>query len=370
MTPFRWTAEHLARIGSPAARAAPLIEPRHAPRVGSDFDLWDHWPALTPGGRLAEVAGGLLVIALTAPILDDPDARHAVARLRLFHRTPQRFFDLGPLLPDGFSPGSREWAGSALFDAADRTLTLYFTAAGERGEPTPTFAQRMFACATTLGDDLRPRGWSEPKELVRPDGAVYETDMAGGGAVGTIKAFRDPYFFRDPAGSGDRLLFAASRAGADSAWNGLVGAARAEGDDWRLEDPWVDATGVNNELERPHAIAHDDRIYLFWSTQAKVFAPGTPPAPTGLYGVVADRIGAPWRPLNGDALVFANPPEAPAQAYSWQVLPDLSVWGFADLVALAGPPADSAEARAHFAGSPAPVLRLTLKDDRARRSLL
>jgi levansucrase len=34
--------------------------------------------------------------------------------------------------------------------------------------------------------------------------------------------------------------------------------------------------------------------------------------------------------LNGTGLVFANPPEAPAQAYSWLVLPDLGVISFVD----------------------------------------
>lgn len=369
MTALRWTRSHLAAIGRAPDRAAPVIAPRHAPRVASDLDLWDHWPALRPDGALAEAGGGLLVTALTAPVLPDPEERHAVARLRLFHRTARRWRDLGDLLPDGFSPGSREWAGSTLLDPETGRLTLFFTAAGERGEARPGFGQRIFACEAWLGDDLRPRDWTDPVELVRPDGRTYQAELEGGGGAGTIKAFRDPFFFRDPAGSGDRLLFAASRADAGSDWNGLVGAARLGPDGWRLEEPWVDATGVNNELERPHAIVHDGRVYLFWSTQAKVFAPDAPAAPTGLYGAVADRIHGPWRPLNGDGLVFANPPQAPAQAYSWQVLPDLAIWGFADLVGLAGAPADAEEARRCFAGAPAPVLRLTLDRDRARLAI-
>lgn len=355
MKPFRWTCAHLEAIGRRPDRAAPVIAPEDAPRVAPGLDLWDHWPALTEDGRLAEVEGGLLMTALTAPVLPDPDARHAVARLRLFHHAGATWRDLGDLLPDGFSPGSREWAGSTLLDPETRRLTLFFTAAGARGEQRTGFTQRLFACETTLGPDLRPRGWTEPVELVRPDGVTYETELEGGGGVGTIKAFRDPFFFRDPAGSGDRILFAASRAGAESEWNGLVGVARRDGDGWRLAEPWVDATRINNELERPHAVAHGGRVYLFWSTQAKVFAPDAPPAPTGLYGVVTDRIGEPWRPLNGDGLVFANPPQAPDQAYSWQVLPDLTVWGFADML----------EAGRRFAGAPAPALRLALDGDDA-----
>ncbi|PAX06641.1 glycoside hydrolase family 68 protein [Sphingomonas lenta] len=363
MTPFRWTPEHVAAIGRAPVPSAPLITA--APRVIEGVDLWDHWPVLEEKGDLAEIAGGLLVVALSAPVLPDPDARHAMARLRLLHRRGETWRDLGPLLPDGFSPGSREWAGSAVVDRERRRLTLYFTAAGARGEAAVTFDQRLFETSAALdvaGDAVRLGDWTRPAEIVRPDGVTYETDMAGGGAVGTIKAFRDPYHLRQ--NGNDVVLFAASRAGAASAFNGLVGAAVRCGQGWSLLPPLVDATGVNNELERPHGVRHAGLTYLFWSTQAKVFAPGLD-APTGLYGLVAEGLDGPWRPLNGHGLVFANPAAAPAQAYSWQVLPDLSVWGFADMVGLAHPPRNSAEARAHFAGTPAPVLRLRLDGDRA-----
>lgn len=358
MTPFRWTPAHVAAIADGRYPTAPVITPADAPRVAPGLDLWDHWPALTPAGALAPIADGLLVIGLTAPILPDPEARHAVARLRLFHRTSMGWHDLGALLPPALSPGSREWAGSALLDAARRRLTLYFTAAGRRGEPALGFDQRLFECAITLGDDLRPMAWTEPADLVGPDGDTYETALAGGGASGTIKAFRDPWYLRD--GADEWLLFAASRARAGSDWNGLIGAARRDGGGWRLAEPWVDATGVVNELERPHALVHQGALYLFWSTQRKVFAPGLRHAPTGLYGIVRLAPGAAWQPINRHGLVFANPPAAPAQAYSWQVLPDLSIWGFADLPGLDGPARTTAEARRAFAGAPAPVLRLRL----------
>lgn len=367
MTLFQWTPDHLAATRRAPVAEAPLIGREEARRVLPGVDLWDHWPVLEEDGRLAEIAGGLLVVALSAPMLPDPESRHDVARLRLLHRRGEAWRDLGALLPEGFAPGSREWAGSAVIDSAHQRLTLFFTATGRRGEASKTFDQRLFATSAALedkGDAVRLSGWTEPVELVRPDGVEYEVEMAGGGAVGTIKAFRDPCFFRDPGGQGDFILFAASRANAESPFNGLVGAARLNEGTWTLLPPLVDATGVNNELERPHAIAHDGRVYLFWSTQERVFAPGLK-GRTGLYGLVADRLDGPWRPLNGHGLVFANPALAPAQAYSWQVLPDLSVWSFADLVGLNRPPNDVVETRRHFAGAPAPILRLRLENDRA-----
>lgn len=367
MTEFRWIEADLAAIRAHCAPTAPLIRRAALGRVAPELDLWDHWPVLNLDGSLARFAGGLLVVALVAPMLPDPDARHAVARLRLYHHGPWGWRDLGHLLPDGFSPGSREWAGSAIVNAERTRLMLYFTAAGIRGEARLGYEQRLFetnARLTIDGERIALADWTPARELVRPDGLIYQADTTGGGAVGTIKAFRDPYFCRVPGDRSDYLIFAGSRAAAATDWNGVIGAARRGPGGWALLPPLVDASGVNNELERPHLLVVSGRHYLFWSTQAKVFAPGII-APTGLYGVVADRLNGPWRPLNGHGLVFANPPQAPRQAYSWQVLPDLSVWSFADLVELPCSPPDPATARAHFAGTPAPSLRLTIAEDRA-----
>lgn len=365
MTLFRWTAEHVRRAADAPPPAIPRFSAADAARVLPDRDLWDHWPVLEENGALASVAGGVLVVALTAPIRADPEARHAAARLRLLHRRSARDWrDLGDLLPDDFSPGSREWAGSAVIGSDHRTLTLYFTAAGRRGEAELGFEQRLMVTAADLmviGGSISLTRWSVCRELVAPDDSTYQKDMRGGGAVGTIKAFRDPFFFRSELGCG--VLFTGSRARSDSAWNGVVGVARRSAGAWRLAEPLVDATGVNNELERPHLVRHDDRWYLFWSTQARVFAPGVPGL-TGLYGAVADDLAGPWRPLNGHALVLANPAAAPEQAYSWQVLPDLSVWSFANDLGLPSP--NPAVRRTSFLGAPAPTLQLEIAGEHAK----
>ena len=101
-------------------------------------------------------------------------------------------------------------------------------------------------------------------------------------------------------------------------------------DGWRLMPPVLSADGLNNELERPHVVKHGQLHYLFWSTQRHVFNPEGLVGPTGLYGMVSERLGGGWRALNGSGLVFSNPAEAPAQAYSWLVLPDHSVASFVD----------------------------------------
>lgn len=362
-----WDAQAVAEIAAGPYPVAPIIAPAHVPRLVAGVDLWDMWPVQTPTGDVAEIAGGALLMALSAPMLPDLNHRHAIARIRLLHRLGMTWHDLGLLLPDGHSPGSREWAGSAVLSDPGR-VTLYFTATGRRGEHEITFEQRLFETTAELTADAGVpalTGWTPPVEIVMPDGDVYARDMIGGGGIGTIKAFRDPAWFRDPADGSEYLLFTGSVAQSHSAWNGAIGLARRDHSGWRLLPPIIAADGLNNELERPHVVMHEARYHCFWSTQSKVFAPHGPSGPSGLYGMVADSFAGPWRPINGSGLVMANPKEAPFQAYSWLVLSDLSVLSFADLVGTDRIPASAAQARAHFGGTPAPIFRIAIRGDRA-----
>lgn len=356
---------HVAAIAGQAIARAPLIQRSEIAPLVPGLDLWDYWPVQHADGSIADFAGGMLCMFLSAPSNGDPNDRHASARIRLMHGCGTSWRDLGPVLPEGFAPGSREWSGSAIVEGS--RLTLYFTAVGIPGEARPTFGQRIFETSAALQTDAiaTPTGWEPSRECIVADGVTYMRDMAGGGAIGTIKAFRDPAFFRDPADEQDYLLFTGSLASSDSPWNGAVGIARRDGAGWQLLPPLISAAGVNNELERPHIVMHDRRYYLFWSTQDSVFAPAAQGAPTGLYGMVASSLFGPWAPINGSGLVFANPVEAPRQAYSWLVLADLAILSFADMVGAPCPPANAAEARAHFGGVPAPDLLLWIDGDRA-----
>lgn len=367
MQSSHWSAAAVAAIADTRMPAAPLI-PGKPDRLLPGIDLWDLWPVQELDGSVAEIAEGTLMMLLSAPEQPDPEARHAVARIRMMHRHASGWTDLGLLLPDGHCPGSREWAGSAVVTPDHKQLTLYFTAAGVAGEARTSFAQRLFETRAELHVEegrIACRGWSPPVESVASDGEWYMREMEGGGGIGTIKAFRDPAFFRDPADGRDYLLFTASLARSASPWNGAVGIARRSVDGtWGLMPPLLDADEVNNELERPHMIVFDGLYYLFWSTHRKVFADGGPSGPSGLYGMVAPALSGPWQALNGTGLVLANPSQAPYQAYSWLVLADRRVLSFVDMAGLDRGPRDIAEARAHFGGVPAPILSLRLCGDR------
>ncbi|MBO9519340.1 MAG: glycoside hydrolase family 68 protein [Porphyrobacter sp.] len=361
----RWTSEQVQSIRLDDTNTARLI-------AAGDFtrdeliDFWDAWPVQNADGHPARIEADVtLWMALAAPHFSDPDIRHGHARIHLLERRGDEWMHLGPVMPDGFSPGSREWSGSAVLAPDKQNLTLYFTAAGRRGEVEPTFGQRLFLAKAKLEAGANGSAftdWHGLTEIVSHKSSYYMDTETVGCGPGTIKAFRDPAFFRDPLDAHHYLFFAASEANSTSAFNGVVGWAIEQAPGcWTVLSPVVSADGLNNELERPHVVFHDDAYYLFWSTQRHVFDPAGPGGPTGLYGMVSDRLGCGWRPLNGTGLVFANPPEAPSQAYSWLVLPDLSVISFVDDW---GPVSEGRTRR--FGASFAPELRLELNGATAR----
>nr|WP_243415058.1 glycoside hydrolase family 68 protein [Altererythrobacter segetis] len=365
-TPSRWTAAHVAGIAAQKVNHAPVIDALAAKPVSS-LGLWDAWPVQRADGRPALLDGGdTLWMALAAPRFADPDERHSHARIYLLLRNAQGWTMLGPAMPEGFSPGSREWSGSAILDPATGAVTVYFTSAGRRNERLVSYEQRIFEANAHLGRDdagYRLNEWSGLREIIEPDPAFYMATNRGG-APGTIKAFRDPFPFLDPANGTWTMVFAGSAAGSSSPYNGVIGAASAVDEQrsaWRLLPPILSADGLNNELERPHIVHHAGLYYLFWSTQDQVFDPAGPIGPTGLYGMVSPQLCEQWEPLNGTGLVFCNPPEAPRQAYGWLVLPDRSVISFVDDWRGGTQP----EGR-RFGGTFAPTLRLALNGSRAQ----
>lgn len=360
-----WTADHVAGIGRKPLPYAGIITDEQARPILPGFDLWDMWPVQTLDGKTAQIAGGIMWLTLCAPVMGDPIHRHMHARIRLIHQVGDHWHDLGSALDQGLCPGNREWSGSAILDEAGR-VTLFFTAAGIAGSEGG-WQQRLFQASAALHSGGATPGlsdWSQPLESVKSDADIYVDANQAEGEPGKIKAFRDPGFFRDPADGSSYLLFAGSLGRSANSHNGCIGLARASEtglSHWQLLPPLVCADGLNNELERPHIIVQNGHYYLFWSTQSSVFAPDGPIGPTGLYGMVASSLFGPYAPLNETGLVIANPAAEPTQAYSWLVLDDLRVISFVDSWGLGGKPAaDEAMARAHFGGTPAPVLTLTL----------
>lgn len=364
--PTRWRAEEARRAAGQPAAALPVITAADIVPVLPGHDVWDMWQIAYVDGRSVLHQARSWWFFLAAPRFDDPEDRHDAARIRLTSHGADGWRDHGDAFPDGFAPGSREWSGSAVLDADETTLTMYFTAAGRRGAAR-TFEQRLFEARGCFLDG-QVGDWTPPAESIVADGHTYAHADEAEATDGRIKGFRDPGVFRDPADGAEYLLFVGSAGWVDAVHDGVIGAARRDDPaaPWSLAPPLVAAIGVNSELERPHVIHRNGLYYLFWSTQGKRFAPGIG-APTGLYGMVADAMTGPWRPLNGSGLVAANPPQEPHQAYRWWVTGELDVLSFVDAWGVNGVMPDTAAARrAHFGGTAAPWFRLILAGDMAR----
>jgi levansucrase len=379
LAPTRWEQQHLARISMQALPAAPLISAQDVAPIFPEFDLWDFWPVQLANGSTATVKSGSLWAGLMVPRGADPDCRHDVARTHLLHCRAGQWVDCGALLPDGLSPGSREWSGSALFDPETCRLDVYFTAAGRRqsasvdAPATPHFEQRMLHISGHLvaDDSVVPafENWLSAQSIGQLNPAYYVDTAVDAGVPGLIHGYRDPGIFRDPADGQWHILFTGSLAGAAHSHAGVVGRFSAESPDgpFLCQPPLITADGVANELERPHMLVHGGLYYLFWSSQSSIFAPDGAAAPSGLYGMVAPTLLGPYQPLNGSGLVLSNPAQEPRQAYCWQVLDTLEVISFVDYWGLAGRNVadEPALKRAQFGGTMAPVLRLSLDQDRA-----
>lgn len=362
---LRWTADDFATLNWREFDRTAKIGAHEVVRVSDDLDVWDAWPLADATGAPVAWRGGELWFALAAPVSEDPEQRHGIARIHCFHHVDKVFRHLGAALPDGFSPGSREWSGCARIE--NGRVALYFTAAGARGQEGSVNRQRLVRTRSALSDgEAIFSGWEPVQELIAPGTGPYMCADLPGGGVGTIKAFRDPFPWTTADGR-EMLIFTGSAKDSSGPFNGVIGLAEMDASGaYRPLPPLIDATGLNNELERPHIVARDGRLYLFWSTQAAVFAHSVN-APTGLYGAVADRMKGPWTLLNSDGLVFANPQDEPFQAYSWWVLPDMRVMSFADYCGIGDPDAkEKPQGRAHFGGTFAPFLRIELDGTNAR----
>jgi levansucrase len=372
-----WLPEHVAGIDGTQLPAIPLVTAADVHDVLPGFQLWDCWTIDDVDGNIVRFDGWTPWVIMCAPRSVHPDLRHDIARLRLMTERDGVWQDHGHLLPDDLNPGSREWAGSTVYDAATGRLTLFYTVTGRRDESSPSFEQRLFQVHGMLlvqGEALQTGDWGVPVENVVADGTDYVIVNQHQGRPGFIKGFRDPFHFRDPADGSDYVLFTGSFQPSGSEHNGVIGIARScdgKFGEWQLLPPLVSADAVNNEMERPVLRFVGGHYYVFWSTQRKTFAPHGPTGPNGLYGMVAEHILGPYRALNGTALVAPNPAAEPFQTYSWWVDSELQVAGFVDLWNLAGqdPVANPELVAAHFGGVPAPSFGLVLKGDSAQIAL-
>lgn len=386
-----WLPEHLDGLEVNESNAIPVIDVAIADdRVTPEHWVWDWWPVRDRDGDVADFDGMSIAIALSAP--DDvlPGKRHDIAthRYLLSDDGGRTWTDGGDLFPDEGLLGTRQWAGSAMFDEETNTLYAFYTAAGDEEDgqnvpetPTGSIDDDADASTTepsddesdesetdatdaadttdeetapsggTVGDDISYRqrlavatatltvsdgevkfeDWSDHDVLVTGEKTdLYASTEATEGGAGEIDAFRDPWFFLDEETGEEYILFTATMPQAECDGDGVVGIARATDDtlrEWEIMPPMLDGHCVNSELERPQIMVEDGLYYLLFTTHSHTFQDNAS-GPEGMYGFVADSFLGMYEPLNGTGLVLANPEEAPYQSYSWMTLSNGVVTSF------------------------------------------
>ncbi|RPJ93987.1 glycoside hydrolase family 68 protein [Rummeliibacillus sp. TYF005] len=385
--PSRWTREQAERIRITRENSAPVISPP-IPRISEDLWVWDMWPLQEKDGSIAVLPGGWRVLfTLSAPRSVLPNNRHDVARIAYFYsRDGLNWIQGGLVFEEGTAFGSRQWAGSAMID--NGKIHYFYTASGRRGEAQITYEQRIAYTSSGFVSDLDGVefvNFTPHQIILEPDGVLYQTLEQSEQSESTIiYAFRDPWFFKDPATGCEYLLFEGNIAGNNSEINcGLTGELEQQASQytgnigiallrnnsytsWQLLPALLEAGCTNQQTERPHIIVSSGRYYLFTDSHRFTFAPGLTngPGPDGLYGFVANTLRGNYQPLNSGGLVVSNPIEEPNQAYSWLVLPDFSVLSFIDTYNLQGITTDELSNLPesfqieHFGGTLAPTLQL------------
>jgi levansucrase len=346
--------------------------------------VWDAWPIRNRDGSVAEFDGWTVMIALSATwneVEETGEAFYTLSELRYWYANDGDWRPGGLVFTREEGLGSRQWAGSAVYDDDSGEVTFYYTAVGDPDAPSieedpapgpvsifneaigrPSTVQRLAAATGTVAvteDGVAFDDVGDHRIIGEADGFwydTYETYLAATAVYG----FRDPEYFRNPLTDEEHILFTGNAGGLAGPYNGAVGLMTRDDDgEWELEPPILISAGVNSQLERPHVVLREDGLYLFFSTHDFTFSDQTP-GPRGLYGFHAPSgdIRGRLLPLNGHGLVAANPADAAEQVYSFVVLPDGRVMSYLNVLWGFDERPDYGDLE--MWGAPAPMFRLAL----------
>jgi levansucrase len=376
-----WKYADALKVRPDATTTTPII-PLDFPVMTNEVWIWDTWPLTGLDMKPLSYRGWSVIFSLVAPRDIPFGDRHWQARIGFFYsRDGQNWTYGGHVFPDGSSRGSREWAGTAIL-TGQNTVNAFYTASGRDGggiDPNDPLQRLAMSKGTIHADNSRVwfTGFDQHRIIAEPDGNWYQTlEQSEGSPI--IYAFRDPYVFRDPKDHKVYALFEGNTGGDVGTYQctardlgtlppettvhpdanlytgniGLMEATTRNLTQWRLLPPVLSSNCVNQQVERPHVVIKDGTYHLFTISHQFTYAPGLT-GPDGLYGFVGPALRSDYKPLNASALVLGNPPEAPKQNYSHEVMPNLLVQSFIDTIPLAG-------GGEKFGGTLAPTLRLDI----------
>ncbi len=376
-----WKRADALKVRPDATTTTPVI-PENFPIMTNQVWVWDTWPLTGLDMEPLSYKGWSVIFSLVAPRDIPFGDRHWQARIGyFFSKDGHNWTYGGHLFPDGYSKGSREWAGTAILTGSN-TVSQFYTASGRDngGINNTDFLQRLAMASGKIHADSHGvwfTGFRKHRIIAEADGTYYQSKEQSEGTP-IIYAFRDPFVFRDPADGKVYALFEGNTAGVGGTYQctkrdlgnlppghtvpadanlytgniGLMEATNAKMTKWRLLPPVLSANCVNQQTERPHLVIRNGRYHLFTISHQFTYAPGLT-GPDGLYGFVGPALRSNYRPLNASALVLGNPPEAPVQNYSHEVMPNLLVQSFIDTIPGPNGPI--------FGGTLAPTLKINIR---------
>ncbi|HET9647315.1 MAG TPA: glycoside hydrolase family 68 protein [Microlunatus sp.] len=359
-----WKRADALKVAGDATNTTPIIPPDF-PVISQDVWQWDTWPLTNIDTKPITYKGWHVIMSLVAPRDIPFGDRHWVARIGYYYsKDGHNWIYGGHLIPEARGIGCMEWAGTAIMTGKNTVRQFYTTVGHQRGGPTcrtsPPYdtMQRLAVTQGQIHADSKGvwfTGFTKHTVIAQPDGKYYQTQDQG--IPPTDYAFRDPFIFRNPKDKKIYAVWEGNTGGLTGTYQctkrdlgnlppghtvdpisanytgniGLMKATNKSLTTWKLLSPLLSANCVNRQTERPHVVFSKGLTYLFTISHKFTYAPGVT-GPDGVYGFVGPSLRSDYRPMNGSGLVLGNPPEAPEQNYSHEVLPNLMVQSFIDQV--------------------------------------
>ncbi len=261
-----------------------------------DSWVWDFWFA--DDGRRHH-----LFFLFASRALHDPDARHF--RASIGHAVSNDLITW-ERLPDALvrsdAPAFDDvatWTGSTVRDH-DGTWFLFYTG-GTRSQLG--FVQTIgFATSPDLTTWTKHAG----NPVLRADGVWYETLAAG---QWHDEAFRDPWVFADPGGSGWRMLITARAADGAADDRGVVGHATSPDlRTWTLQPPLSAAEQGFGQLEVTQTEIVDGHPVMLFSCLARDTSAGRRSTGTtgGVWAATGQSLTGPWNIADAQQLTDSS----------------------------------------------------------------
>lgn len=312
-----WTRNAARKIRALPENTLPAFDTFAIQPLMPGYDVWDSWFVMTEEGRVADVLGCRVLMALVKPLSDTPSPSYGGPtqhreRIAYFYSDDGVHYHVGgflfetPLYSD-----INEWSGSTILRADGRIQTFYTIARGRQidgiWQTEQRFATALQQVSREGADGILQIAVPDTHVLlIEPDGGLYETveqanlreqmypkrDKYGtGDAQVNNFCFRDPKFVKDPISRRNYLVFEANTGAAfcqagrvkeaylggeidkqeyaptpdDLKSNGCVGVLELTNKEYTFGTflhPWLTANLVTDEIERINVFWHQEHVYL------------------------------------------------------------------------------------------------------------